>query len=145
MSKETNIKMEAKKVNEETALQDLYEFIKTHVRKPGAIEEVAQEYPLLLEAIQDGQFFVIDEVPIFKLYEPIKTDSGDIDHDTLSFRTRVKPSVQERLSRGLDVQAQQILFAMRMFAYIIDKPKAYLDKYSKDDYKVIQEICRVFM
>lgn len=146
MSEKTDsVESGSAKINTESAIESLLDLVSYHVMNPGSKEQIVEDYPLTLRAIEQGHFAVIDGVPTFKLYEPIMTDSGALDHDHITFVTRIKPTEQERLSRGLNVQKQQVLLAMKMLAFMIGKSKSYLDKYSKNDYKTIQEIAQVFM
>lgn len=108
-------------------------------------KDLEDNYPLIYEAIEEGLFIYLDGKVTLKLEFPVLNDKKEISFNDVTFKTRIKPSDQERLSIGLNLQKQSVKFAMRMFSHIIDQPVSMLDKFSKEDYKKIQEICGVFM
>ncbi len=132
-------------ISKEVALDELESFINKFVKKPCLKENMEDTYPDVLDAIMDGFIsFKEDGVPVFILKDPIKNDAGDISLSEINFRTRIKPTTLADLAKGLHPQTQVFTLQLRMTAYVIDQPVAMLDKFSRYDYDVINQISSVF-
>lgn len=132
-------------ISKEIALNDLEVFVNKFVKKPVAKEELEETYPDVLDAIMDG-YLSFDEagLPVLKLKDPIKNESGDVAVSEIKFRTRIKPTVLADLAKGLNPQKEVFTLQLRMTAYIIDQPVQMLDKFERYDYDVINQVATVF-
>ena len=133
-------------ISKEIALDELEIFIGKFVKKPCTKGELEDTYPDVLEAIMDGFLsFKEDEVPpVLRLKNPIKNDAGEVSLSEINFRTRIKPTTLADLAKGLHPQKEVFTLQLRMTAYIIDQPVAMLDKLSRYDYDVINQVSSVF-
>ena len=132
-------------INDETALNELELFINEWVEKPEPKSELKEAYPLIFEAITNGNLVLNENVPVYSLKNPIKNDDGAISESEINFKTRITPTNQARIGKGLNIQLDQLQYALNCISYIIGKPLAMLDKFSKKDYNTIREIASVFM
>jgi len=132
-------------ISKEIALNDLEVFVNKFVKKPVAKEELEETYPDVLDAIMDG-YLSFDEagLPVLKLKDPIKNESGDVAVSEIKFRTRIKPTVLADLAKGLNPQKEVFTLQLRMTAYIIDQPVQMLDKFERYDYDVLTQVAAVF-
>lgn len=132
-------------ISKEIALNDLEVFVNKFVKKPVAKEELEETYPDVLDAIMDG-YLSFDEagLPVLKLKDPIKNESGDVAVSEIKFRTRIKPTVLADLAKGLHPQKEVFTLQLRMTSYIIDQPVQMLDKFERYDYDVINQVATVF-
>lgn len=135
-------------VSQEVALDDLEKFVNTYVKKPVKREELEETYPDVLEAIVGG-FLSFDEnqVPKLKLKNPIPSmdDPNIISVSELSFKTRIKPTDMRKIAFGIDFKKDPIGFQHKAIAHITSQAELTIDKYSRYDCDVIQQICSVFM
>jgi hypothetical protein len=132
-------------ISEEVALQELESFVNTFVKKPVGIEMLKETYPDMLDAIVDGYLsFDEDGLPILKLKQPIKSESGNIVLSEITFKTRIKPTALASIAKGIDLKNDALTLQLKMVSYIIDQPVAMLDKFGKYDYDVINQVSTVF-
>lgn len=132
-------------ISKEVALGDLEVFINQFVKKPCPKEELEETYPDVLDAIMDGFLsFEKECIPKLKLKNPIKNEEGGISLSEVSFKTRIKPTTLADLAKGLHPQKEVFTLQLRMTAYVIDQPIAMLDKFSRYDYDVINQVSSVF-
>jgi hypothetical protein len=138
--------MDKYKVSEDVAVQEVLEFVSKFNRKVKDTDKVLDLYPDVVEAVRLGNFDLTSrEQPQLKLIDPIKNTDGDVVLETVSFRTRMKPSDHRRVSKGIDVAKEQLVFGHRCVAFVIDQEVAMLDKFSKDDYSVIDQFSSLFI
>ena len=131
-------------VSKEMALQEIHDFVEKYNYESKKADELEEEYPQVLKAIQKGLLVFKDGKPFYTLLVPILTDAGAKDLETVEFRTRLKPSQLAAITKGLNVAKQQMEYTLRCLSYIIKKEKVYLDKFDKFDYKVIEQVATVF-
>lgn len=134
------------KVTKEIAIKELQDFVEYHtdVKKPE--DQIEDHYPQLVKAVELGLLsFDEKQKPTFKLKEPIKNDDGDISVEEITFRTRIKPTQLSDIMKGVDLTKNQIEYSLRAHAFLTGQAKAMLDKFSKFDYKVIDQISTVFL
>lgn len=131
-------------IDKQVALADLGSFVNANVKRPVGVEDLEKTYPDILDAIMDGFLTFNDGAPIYKLKNPIKTDEGNVSVAELSFLTRIHPSTLASLAKGLHPQHEVFALQLKMTAYIIGQPTAFLDKLSKYDYEAVVSISSVF-
>lgn len=132
------------KVTEEVAVKEVLEFVVKFNRKANDVDKVLDLYPDVVEAVKLGNLDLSDN-PKLKLLEPIKNTDGDVVLSEVSFKTRMKPSDHRRVSKGIDVSKDQLLFGHRCIAFIIDQEVAMLDKIEREDYKIIDQFSTLFI
>lgn len=134
------------KISDELAEIEVLNFINNWVEKPISLEQVATDYPNILDAVKYGRLvFSEDFVPKYQLQSPIKNDSGEVSISEVEFKTRISPLNQARLAKGLNITTDQLQFLLVCVAYIIGKTVQELDKFSKKDYNTVREIASVFI
>lgn len=134
-------------ISEDVALKELTEFVNHYSLTEKTEDEVKEEMNISLIAIQKG-YLVIDSdfKPILKLKEPIKSEDDAVVMDSIEFITRVYPKDHVRLSKGLNMQKDAMQYMLNCIAHLAQLPSAsYVNKFSKFDYTVIQQISTVFM
>ena len=135
-----------KKVSKENSIIEVQNFIFKYDERKKEDWEVENDYPHLLDAVQEG-LVVFDEnsKPIQTLKTPIKNENDEVAVSEIEFRTRIKPNDLANIMKGVDISKNNVEYILRAQSYIIKQPKAMLDKFGKFDYKVIEQICSVFM
>lgn len=133
-------------VSKEVAEKELIEFHNHFALVPGNEDEVLEELNIVSLAIQQG-LLVFDEnkVPSYKLKTPVKNTDDEVVLDKVTFKTRIFPNDHVQLSKGLNISKEVMTYALRCTAYLagLSSP-AYLNKLSKFDYTVIQQVGTVF-
>jgi hypothetical protein len=139
--------MKDKTISKEVALVELEKVVNWFVKKPVPVEELEETYPDVLEAIMDGLLvFNTDNVPTYKLKNPIKgEESGSVVLDSLTFKTRIKPTDQRKIAFGIDFKKDPIGFQHKAIAYLTSQPELMIDNYSRYDLDVIQQVSTLFM
>jgi hypothetical protein len=133
-------------VSKEIAIKEMQGFVEKWDDQTKEDYQIEQDYPQVIKAIQLGLLVIDDEKkPTYSLKSPIKTDEGSVALSEISFRTRIKPDDMVQISKGLNIGQQQIEYTLRCFAYITSQPKAMLNKLEKFDYKVIEQLCTIFL
>lgn len=142
------MKKEAQKevLSREVAITEVRSFLKKfNRRKTFSDDKIEEDYPDLLEAVQLGLVvFGEDKNPTFTLETPIKNDEGEITLKEVTFRTRIKPSTKADLASGIDLRKDAAKYSLNVISYIVDQPRAMLDKFEPFDYDVIQQVSSVF-
>ena len=133
-------------ISEELALVELSKFVDMWVDGTVEESELKESYPSIFDAICKGNLVFNDDLePVYELINPIKNDDGAVSISTVNFKTRITPTNQARLAKGIDIKNDQIQFMLVCIAHIIGQPIAMLDKFSKKDYIAIRELSTVFM
>ena len=133
------------KISEEVALNDLELFINEWVEKPEPKDKLKESYPMMLEALINGDLVLENNIPIYNLAVPVKNIKGEVSVSEITFRTRISPSNQAGLGKGLNIQLDQLQYALNCISYIINQPIAVIDHFVKRDYNAVREIASVFM
>lgn len=134
------------KVPTEVATKEIQDFVYENMDVKKQDFEIAQDYPQMLKAVEQGYLTFDDKHhPVLTLKEPIKNDEDIVTLSEVKFRNRIKPSQLKEIMKGLDISKNQIEYLHRQLAYITFQPVAMLDKFSKFDYKVIDQIATVFL
>lgn len=134
-----------KLIDEELVLNELESFIKEWVEKPYEREELKDVFYKTFNALQSGNLTLEDNVPTYKLINPIKNLEGEISITEISFQTRILPSEQAKLGKGIDIFKEELEFQLRSIGYIISQPTSILDKMSKKDYNTVREVASFFL
>lgn len=132
-------------ISEDVALNDLEAFVNEWVEKPESKDKLQEFYPMMLEAIVSGNLVLENNVPTYTLATPVKNVKGEVSVSEITFRTRISPSNQASLGKGLNIQLDQLQYALNCISYIINQPIAIIDNFSKKDYAAVREIASVFM
>jgi len=132
-------------VPKDVVLVELSKFVENWTFEKQEDYKLEESYPQVIVAMMKG-LVVFDEKfkPTVTLLVPL-TDQDDVavvSH--IEFRTRLKPTDLANITKGLDITKQQVEYTLRCLCYITKKERAYLDKFSKFDYKVIEQIASVF-
>lgn len=134
-----------KVISEEVALIDLESFVNEWVEKPEPKDKLAELYPMMLEALVNGSLVLENNVPIYNLVDPVKNVKGEVSISEITFRTRISPSNQASLGKGLNIQFDQLQYALNCISFIINQPIKIIDNFGKRDYNTVREIASVFM
>lgn len=134
-----------KVISEEVALNDLELFINEWVEKPESKDKLAESYPMMFEALMSANLVLENNTPVYTMVNPVKNVKGEVSVSEITFKTRISPSNQASLGKGLNIQLDQLQYALNCIAYIINQPIAIIDNFSKRDYNTVREIASIFM
>lgn len=134
------------KVSEEIAEQELIDFYNHFSLIPGEDSEILEELNVAKIALMQGLLkFGKDKKPTYTLKDPVKNDKEEVSLSEIEFKTRIFPNEHVKLSKGLNIQKQTMEYALRCQAHLAQLPSvSYLNKLSKFDYTVVQQIGTVF-
>lgn len=146
--------MSKKVLATEVALVELTKFVKKHKAKEfrrGKISEdkISEEYIDVLEALEFGNLEFDENLnPKYTLIDPVlPTEKGadaSLGIREITFKTRIKPTALAGIMQGIDVQKDSGTFSLRYMSYITGLSVQIIDKFSKDDYDALNQICSVF-
>lgn len=133
-------------VSEEVAEKELVEFFKHFSLDEEDDSEIIESLSVAKRAVMAGLLvFDEDKKPTYTLKHPVKNEAGDVSLETIEFKTRIFPNDHIKLSKGLNIQKETMAYAMRCTAHLAGLPStAYLNKLSKYDYTVVQQVGTVF-
>jgi len=133
-------KTEQKQVmTEEMAMVEIHDFLKLYIRKPVAIEKVAEEYPNMLQSVIEGNLLFKDGVPEYTLIFPAPGLT------VINFKTRVSPGTAANLAKGIDFKTNAVRYSLVLVAYITGfATVAELEELHKFDYDTLREVTTVF-
>ena len=134
-----------KLISEELVLNELESFIQEWVEKPFKRKDLKDVFSKTYSALESGNLTLIDNVPTYKLNTPIKDEDGEEAITEVNFQTRIVPSEQAKLGKGIDIFNDELEFQLRSISYIIGQPKAIIDKFNKKDYNTIREVASFFL
>lgn len=142
-----NLEKDENKVSREIAVKEIQSFIKSEADLDKKDYEIETDYPQMLKAVELGLLVFDKGKPKFTLKDPVLTEEGNpaIDNNLITFRSRIKPTQLAEIMKGVDLTKNQLEYSLRAHAYLIQQPKAMLDKFSKFDYRVIDQISTVFL
>lgn len=136
-------------ISEEIALQELSKVLGKFLKKEVDSTFIKEKYPKSLNAVMSGNLSFADDdkfTPTYKLIYPIVSESGAVDVDMLTLKTRIKPTVKADLAEGLDLSKSAAKFSLRLIAHVCGFSSVnYLDKLEVEDYDLIEELSPVFM
>lgn len=145
MDKEIENLPEGHVVAESVAIAEVTEFVNKFKFKPITEDALLKDFSEVIYAMQLGVLTFNDLIPTLTLQEPIMTVAGNVHKDKVVFKTRILASEQEKLSRGMDLKNQMLLYLQKSQAYLIGEPVAMLDKFSRLDNKIIEQLTTLFM
>jgi len=134
-----------KVISEDVALNDLEAFVNEWVEKPEPKDKLIESYPMMFDALTSGNLVLENKVPTYKMVTPIKNVKGEVSISELNFKTRISPMNQAALGKGLNIQLDQLQYALNCICYIIGKSPQEVDHFGKLDYNTVREIASVFM
>ena len=132
------------KIDLSLAVSEVRDFVTHHNEMDfGKLDEddaVIEKYPNIVSALQAG-LLVIDEKknPVYTLRDSIEGV------DNIVFKTRVKPMEASAISKGLEISKNQYEYILRCVAHLTQQPKGVINNLSKYDFKVIEQICTLFL
>ena len=136
----------SEKVSKEVAVQEVMDFVEYHLDVVKKDYEIESDYPQIVKAIEDGRLsFNEKKIPTLVLKEPILNTEGQVSLDTITFRTRIKPTQLAEVMKGVDLQKNQLEYSLRALSYLTGQVRAMLDNFGKVDYKTIDQIATVFL
>lgn len=136
----------SEKVSKEIAVQEVMDFVEYHLDIVKKDYEIESDYPQIVKAIEDGRLsFNEKKIPTLVLKEPILNAEGQVSLDTITFRTRIKPTQLAEVMKGVDLQKNQLEYSLRALSYLTGQVRAMLDNFGKIDYKTIDQIATVFL
>lgn len=133
-------------INEELAINEFKSYL-SNFEIDLNNEEVKESYPKVLQSIMDGRLsFDSDLIPNYELLNPLNPDSLEFKVNNIKFKTRILPTTMASLARGLDLKKDSVNYSLVLISHIIGfSTVTELDKLSKKDYSLIQELAPVFM
>ena len=133
-------------LSEDIAENELVEFYNYFALIPAEPSEILEGLDVAKVALMQGLLkFDDDKVPTYTLKHPVKNDEGAEVLTEIVFKTRILPNDHIKLSKGLNIQKQTMEYALRCQAHLAQLPTAaYLNKLSKFDYTVVQQVGTVF-
>lgn len=135
-------------ISEELALTELTEFYNHYSLVEKSEEDVKEDLNIALEALKKGLLtFDTDKKPIYTLRDVIKSEDGsDVVLEKIEFKTRIFPNEHIRLSKGLNMQKDGMQFMINCISHLAQFPSVgYVNKLSKFDYTVVQQLSTVFL
>lgn len=131
------------KISTELAKEELKEYLTNFV--DGDID-IEKNYKNCLNALVDGRLvFDEDLTPTYTLLNPINKDTEFYKTD-LKFKTRILPTMTAKLAKGVDLKEDTVRYSLVVTAHIVGFATIYeLDKLSKKDYALVQELAMVFI
>lgn len=136
--------MEAKtqSITKELAVDEIKKYLSDFVETEFDVEK---DYPKILNAVIDGRLVLGESGPVYSLINPINVGT-EFEQHKLEFKTRVLPSTGANLAKGIDLKNDQITYGLIVTAHITGFANhRELDKLSKKDFQLVQELAPVFM
>ena len=140
------------KINTDVAFEELKGFLKVKMPKEfrrGRIsdEKIKEDYPAVLEAIEDG-LLVFDEKsnPEYTLEYPLFSEAKDksLIIKSVAFKTRIKGADRTMLMNGIDPKKDLGTYMIKMIGFICQLNPSETKELEKDDFEVLNQICSVF-
>ncbi len=141
--------MSNKVLSKELAISELREFLKEHKKRDfnnGILTDakIEEDYPDVLNALEDGNLVFEDLKPLYKLQDPILNDAGEVSIKDIGFRSRIKGADRIILMNGIDPKKQLGDYMIKVISYMTQQPEAIVKKFEKEDFEVLNQICSVF-
>ncbi|OOQ57121.1 hypothetical protein [Mucilaginibacter pedocola] len=135
-------------VAEEVAVEELKDFIEEITVEEITAEEVLSSYPQVVKAIRFGLLLLngddSSKKPEYTLREPILTETGGVAYAKLDINTRITFNEKKRLAKGLK-KGDDIEIGGRLLAHSTGLTTSLLDKLSRFDFKVLEQLFTVFV
>ena len=142
-----NKEQEKNVISQEIALSELVDFMNEYSLLPTDSDEITEntDLKIVLLAIQKGLLKFEDHIPVYTLRNPLQNDKGEQSVIEVTFKTRIFPKELIKLSKGINVSKDPMSFSLRCIAYLCGESESIVNKFSKFDYSVVQQISTVFM
>lgn len=135
----------------DVAVEELKGFLKQHLKKEfrrGTMtdEKIEEDYPDVLDALEDGFLVFENGSPKYKLREPLKDkDTQEVAVSEINnFKTRIKGADKTTLLNGIDPKKQLGDYMIIIISHISNLNKELVKKLEKEDFDVLNQICSVF-
>lgn len=130
-------------IEKEVAIEELKNYLSDFLEDDFDVEK---DYPRVLKAVMDGRLsFNEEKRSVYTLIEPINKGT-EFETKELILKNRVLPSVGADLAKGIDFQKEALKYGLTVTAHICGFASyKELDKLSKKDLQLIQELAPVFM
>ena len=130
-------------ISKEVAVKEIKDYLSDFLEVEFDVEN---DYPKVLKAVMSGNLsFNEEKRPVYTLIEPINKGT-EFEVKELILKNRVLPSVGADLAKGIDLQKEAFRYGLVVTAHICGFASyKELDKLSKKDYQLIQELAPVFM
>jgi len=133
-------------ISEEIAIEEIKSYLSNFEIELNN-DEVKENYPKVLQSVMEGRLvFDSDLTPNYELLSPMNPDSIEFKVTHIKFKTRILPTTMASLARGLDLKKDAVNYSLVLISHIVGfSTITELDKLSKKDYSLIQELAPVFM
>lgn len=140
-------------VAEEVALTEVKAFIEYHQdivicddRASDQYIDIPKTYKDILKAVKRGLLNLSDpDGPVLTLKQPILSEGGNYNTNTITFKTRITKGTMAQLTKGFDISKNPIGFANILTTYYTGiGATTLLDKFGKTDMQTIDEIVSLF-
>lgn len=136
---------EGHKISEEMATAEVLVFVNRKKFKHLTSEEVVEQYPELIQAVQLGLLDITEERPKYTLKNKIMATDGDtVMLDEIIFKTRILAKDQRSIASGVDLKKDGLLYVHKCNAFLIGQHLSMLDNFEEFDLDVIEKICQLF-
>lgn len=133
-------------MSEEVALNEMRVFLEDYLFEKLEDKRIRKDYPQVLSALISGNLVIQDGIPVYKLKEPITTNEGDVDLDSVKFRTRISVAEKENLARKNDLREDPLGYSYSCMSFVMNlRSKAYLSKMGRYDIKVCEQLSTLFV
>ena len=126
------------KLPEEVAIKELSELVEIYAYTVIDHKKAKKDYPQALMAMRKGLLVIKDDIPVYRLFKPI---TGK---DEITFKTRIKPIEMSNVTKGVNVQEEQMSLALVYYAELSGLTRGELNALDKFDYKVIEQVASIF-
>lgn len=136
------------KVDQETAISEIQDFLSKHNQRDArngkfTKDFICDEYATTLDEVRTGRLKFEDGLPVYTLNTPL-FEGQETEILTVKWRSRISEGTKMRLMDGLNVAKNQGTFFLRLMAYSTQLSITEIEKLSKDDYDLINQVTSVF-
>jgi len=138
-------------VEKEVALNELRVFLEIFLFEELEDKRIQKDYPQVLSALMKGKLILPnseneEDNPIYTLEEPVLTKTGVVDLTKVKFSTRITVSEKESIASKTDLRENPLGYSYACMAKVMNlHSKAYLDKFSRYDLKVCEQLSTLFV
>lgn len=143
-NQEANVLFKKDVIAEEVAVKEFKKFVSKWTFEDKEDYEIKEDYPQALKALRKGLLTFNEEgVPTYNLAFPLNADGENPVKEAI-FKTRIKPNTLANITKGLNVQKQQVEYTLRCLSYLSGLSLGELNLIDKFDYKAIEQTATVF-
>lgn len=133
-------------MSEDMALLELGSFLEDYLFEKLEDKRIKKDYPQVLSALMSGNLVLDNGIPFYKLKEAIRTNEGEVDLDSVKFRTRISVAEKEVLAKKNDLREDPLGYSYSCMAFVMNlRSKAYLSKMGRYDLKVCEQLSTLFV